>query len=228
MEYLATFLEGVITFVSPCLLPMLPLFIAYFAGGSGAEAALGGSDKAGFAARIGGFVLGFTLVFVALGATAGALGGLLSRYATVVNVVCGAIVVVFGLYYAGVFKSALLDRTLKPDIDIRPQTFSSSVLFGIVFAVGWTPCVGVFLGSALALAAVSSSMGKGIALLLCYSIGLAVPFVISAFAIDKLVGAFDFIKRHYRELNRVCGGLLVVMGILMMTGQLEALLRLVS
>lgn len=228
MDYLATFLEGVITFVSPCLLPMLPLFIAYFAGGSGTEAAREGAGAAGFAVRIGGFVLGFTIVFVALGATAGALGGLLSRYASVVNVVCGAIVVVFGLYYAGVFKSALLDRTLKPDLDIRPRTFSSSVLFGIVFAVGWTPCVGVFLGSALALAAVSSSMLKGVALLLCYSAGLAVPFVISALAIDRLVGAFDFIKQHYRVLNIVCGVLLVIMGILMMTGQLEAVLRMVS
>ena len=228
MDYLATFLEGVITFVSPCLLPMLPLFIAYFAGGSNGEAVDADVRKPGFAARIGGFVLGFTLVFVALGATAGVLGGLLAQYSMAVNIVCGVVVIVFGLYYAGVLKSALLDRTVKPELDVRPRTFASSLVFGIVFAVGWTPCVGVFLGSALALAAVGSSALKGVLLLLCYSAGLAIPFIISAFAIDRLAKAFDAIKRHYRTVNAVCGWLLVVMGVLMATGQLDALLHMVS
>ena len=228
MDYLATFLEGVITFVSPCLLPMLPLFVAYFAGGSNEQAAGAGAGAAGLAARIGGFVLGFAVVFVALGATAGALGGLLSSYSAVVNVVCGIVVIVFGLHYAGVLECALLDRTLKPDLRVRPTTFGSSLLFGIVFAVGWTPCVGVFLGSALALAAVGSSALRGVTLLLCYSAGLAIPFVISAFAIDRLAGAFDAVKRHYNVVNAVCGWLLVAMGLLMATGQLDSLLRMVS
>ena len=226
MEYLATFLEGVTTFVSPCLLPLLPVFVAYFAGASNEEGAgaAAGAGKVGFAARVGGFVLGFTAVFVALGATAGAFGGFLARYSAVVNVVCGAVVIVFGLSYAGVIKSALLNRTLKPRIDVRPRTFASSLLFGIVFAVGWTPCVGVFLGSALAIAAVGSSALRGVALLLCYSAGLAIPFVISAFAIDQLAGAFNAIKRHYRVVNAVCGWLLVALGVLMATGQMQSLL----
>ncbi len=229
MYYLATFLEGVVTFISPCLLPMLPLFVAYFAGGSNEDVACGRARlTAGFAARVGGFVLGFTAVFVALGATAGALGSLLSQYSAVVNVACGAVVVVFGLYYAGVFKSALLDRTVKPGLDVRPRAFASSLLFGVVFAVGWTPCVGVFLGSALALAAAGSSVLHGVILLLCYSAGLAIPFAISAFAIDRVAGAFDMVKRHYKAINAVCGALLVIMGLLMMTGQLESLLHMVA
>lgn len=206
---------------------MLPLFIAYFAGDIDAQASQSVRTRR-MLVRLGGFVLGFTLVFVLLGVAAGVLGQVLVRYGTVVNVMCGAIVIVFGLYYAGLFQNSFLGRTLKPSADVRPSTFASSVAFGVVFAVGWTPCVGVFLGSALALAAVSSSALRGVALLLCYSAGLAIPFVISALAIDRLEGAFTAIKRHYRVINIVCGGLLVVMGVLMMTGQLESLLRMVA
>lgn len=221
MDYLATFLEGVVTFVSPCLLPMLPLYLAYFAGASASE---GGNGK-GVALRVAGFVVGFTIVFVALGALAGTFGQLLARHETVVNVVCGVIVIVFGLHYAGVLHLPFLERTVKPQAEVRPTTFFSSVLFGIVFSIGWTPCVGVFLGSALALAAVRASAAHGVALLLCYSLGLAVPFAISAIAIDKLAGAFDAIKRHYRVINLVCGLLLVVMGVLMATGLMGSWLR---
>lgn len=231
MDYLATFLEGIVTFVSPCLLPMLPLYLAYFAGD--ANAAVGGGagesqrDKR-MAVRVCGFIVGFTLVFVALGALAGTFGLLLSRYEAVVNVVCGIIVILFGLHYAGLVRLPFLDRTVKPQASVRPQSFFSSVLFGIVFSIGWTPCVGVFLGSALALAAVQASAARGVALLLCYSLGLAVPFAICAVAIEKLAGALDAVKRHYRVINLVCGLLLVVMGVAMATGLLGSWLRAIS
>ncbi|HAM15440.1 MAG TPA: cytochrome C biogenesis protein ResB [Eggerthellaceae bacterium] len=228
MDYLATFLEGIVTFISPCLLPMLPLYIAYFAGD--ANAAVGaGAQGAARTKRLllhaCGFIAGFTLVFVAEGAFAGAVGRLLVDHGTVVRVVCGLVVIVFGLSYAGFLNVPVLQRTFKPGAERAPQSFASSVLFGIVFAIGWTPCVGVFLGSALALAAVGSSALKGTLLLLCYSAGLALPFLVSTIAIDQLAGAFSAIKRHYRTINRVCGILLVAMGVLMATGLLDSILR---
>ena len=231
MDYLVTFLEGVVTFVSPCLLPMLPLYLAYFAGETGSALAEG-SGNAQRTRRtlvgVGGFVLGFTLVFVALGALAGALGGFLVKYQTVVNVACGVVVILFGLHFAGLLRVPILDRTLRPSQEVRPTSFFSALLFGAVFAVGWTPCVGVFLGSALALAAVEASAVRGVILLLCYSLGLALPFAISAFVIDKLIGAFDTIKRHYKTVNLACGLLLVAMGILMATGLLSSWLQAIS
>ena len=231
MDYLATFLEGVVTFVSPCLLPMLPLYLAYFAGN--ANEAVGGGSNARQRSRrmaicVSGFVLGFTLVFLALGALAGTFGRALVEHSTVVNVVCGLIIIIFGLHYAGLVRIPFLERTAKPSADVRPQTFASALLFGIVFSIGWTPCVGVFLGSALALAAVEASAVRGVLLLLCYSLGLAIPFAISAFAIEKISGAFDAIKRHYRIINLVCGLLLVVMGLLMATGLLGNWLRMLG
>lgn len=231
MDYLATFLEGIVTFVSPCLLPMIPLYIAYFAGDANAAVGEGVSASARnrrTLVRVLGFVLGFTLVFVALGALAGTFGRLLSEHGAVLNIVCGIVVIVFGLQYAGIVHIPFLEKTLKPQSDVRPQTFVAAVLFGIVFSIGWTPCVGVFLGSALALAAAQASAFKGILLLLCYSLGLAIPFAISAVAIDKVAGAFNFIKKNYKTINLVCGLLLVVMGVLLATGTMGEWLRLLG
>ena len=229
MDYLATFLEGIVTFVSPCLLPMLPLYLAYFAGDANAAVGEGMTDaerNRRVLVRVLGFILGFTLVFVALGALAGTFGRFLAQYSTALNVVCGIIVIVFGLQYAGIIHIPLLEKTLKPQSSVQPQTFFASMLFGIVFSIGWTPCVGVFLGSALAIAAATASVGRGVLLLLCYSLGLAIPFAISAVAIDKVAGAFDFIKKNYKTVNRVCGLLLVVMGVLLATGLMQTWLQL--
>ena len=231
MEYIATFLEGIVTFVSPCLLPMLPLYLAYFAGDANAAVGEGISESARnrrMLVRLLGFILGFTLVFLALGALAGTFGRFLVQYGSILNVVCGVIVIVFGLQYAGIVHIPFLERTLKPQMDVKPETFFASMLFGIVFSIGWTPCVGVFLGSALAMAAVGASAMKGVLLLLCYSLGLAIPFAISAIAIDRVAGAFTVIKKNYKTINLVCGLLLVAMGVLMATGLMQTWLRLLS
>lgn len=231
MDYLATFLEGIVTFVSPCLLPMIPLYVAYFAGDANAAVGEGVSSSARnrrILVRVLGFVLGFTLVFVALGALAGSFGRLLSEYGTALNIACGIVVIVFGLQYAGILRIPFLEKTFKPQSSVQPQTFFASVLFGIVFSIGWTPCVGVFLGSALALAAAQGSVLKGVLLLLFYSLGLAIPFAISAVAIDKIAGAFDFIKKNYKTVNLVCGLLLVLMGVLIATGTMGEWLRLLG
>ncbi|MDO4797083.1 MAG: cytochrome c biogenesis protein CcdA [Coriobacteriales bacterium] len=225
MNYLLTFLEGIVTFVSPCLLPLLPLYVAYFAGGASEESHAGVGHTVLCAL---GFVLGFSAVFVALGAFAGTAGSLLLRYGRAVDVVCGVVLMVLGLNYAGVLRIPALSRTLKPHKAVVPRGFGSSVLFGLVFAVGWSPCVGTFLASALSLAASSGSTLSGVLLLCCYSAGLGVPFVLSAVLLDRLEGAFAWTRCHYDAINRVCGIVLVCMGLLMATGFLGSWLALLS
>ena len=222
MEYLAVFLEGIITFISPCLLPMLPIYLIYFAG-DGSEKKTGRVLLNAF-----GFILGFTLLFVAMGVFAGTAGGLLKAHETAVNIVTGLIVVFFGLNYMGVFKLKFLNGTHRLKTDVSRLGFWSALLFGIVFAVGWTPCVGAFLGSALMLASQQADAFKGAVMLLVYSLGLGIPFIISALLIDRLKGAFNFIKSHYKVINLVCGGLLIAVGILMMTGLINRLLHILS
>lgn len=223
MQYLISFLEGIITFISPCLLPMLPIYLVYFAAGDTGDDKTKRTLKNAF-----GFILGFTLVFVALGALSATLGGLLRTYQTAVNIITGAIVVLFGLNFMGVVRIGFMNGTKKLGDQVRPTGFFSSILFGIVFSIGWTPCVGAFLGSALLLASQQGSMLRGIMMLLCYSAGLGIPFLLSAVLIDKLKGAFDFIKRNYKTINIVCGALLVLVGVLMMTGRIGVLLNALS
>lgn len=218
MEYLISFLEGVVTFISPCLLPMLPIYISYFAGGG--ERSTAKTLKCAV-----GFVLGFTVVFMALGALAGTLGGFLTRYQTWVNLVCGAIITVFGLNYLGVLKLNLF-RGMSGKARTDNLNFGSAMVFGLVFSLGWTPCVGTFLGSALMLAGQQGSALIGMGMLLCYSAGLGVPFLLSAVLIDQLKNAFAFIKRNYDIINKICGGLLILVGVLMATGLLTRALNL--
>lgn len=217
MQYLISFLEGIITFISPCLLPMLPIYVSYFAGGDDQR------TTAKTLKNALGFVLGFTVVFVSLGALAGTVGGLVIKYRTVLNVVTGLIVVFFGLNFLGIFKLNLF-KGIKNPLAGHSLGFFSSLLFGMIFSIGWTPCVGAFLGSALMLAASEGQVLTGIFMLLLYSLGLGLPFVISALLIDKLKGAFGFIKRHYTVINTVCGVFLIAIGILMMTGLLSRVL----
>ena len=213
MPYILLFLEGIITFISPCMLPMLPIYVSYFAGGGNS------ASKVAALKNAVGFVIGFTLVFVTLGAFAGSIGKLLTVYSTQVNIVTGLIVIVFGLNFLGILNIPLLNRqTQKRGINVKELGFVSSVLFGIVFSIGWTPCVGAFLGSALMMASQQGSVIQGMIMLFLFSMGLGVPFIISAVLIDRLKSTFDFIKKHYRIINILSGGLLVVIGIFMMTG----------
>ena len=220
MQYFISFLEGIITFISPCLLPMLPIYLSYFAGGG--ERTTGKTVKGAL-----GFVTGFTLVFVSMGALAGTLGSFLREYQTAVNIVSGLIVVFFGLNFLGVFKLNIF-RGGNHSVTTDNMGFFSALLFGTVFSVGWTPCVGAFLGSALMLASQQGHAVEGMLMLLAYSLGLGIPFVLSAVLIDYLKTAFNWIKKNYRTINTVSGILLVLIGILMMTGTLGRLLNLLS
>lgn len=219
MQYFISFLEGIITFVSPCLLPMLPIYISYFAGGK--------RSIKNTLVNAAGFVLGFTIIFTAMGALAGTVGHFLADYQTVVNIVSGAVVIFFGLSYLGVIKLSLFNGN-GHNVDTQNLGFFSSVIFGIIFSIGWTPCVGAFLGSALMLASQQGHVTEGVFMLLAYSAGLGIPFVLSAVLIDKLKNAFDAVKRNYKIINTVSGALLIVIGLFMATGMLNKLLAVLS
>lgn len=220
MQYVVSFLEGIITFISPCLLPMLPIYISYFAGGG--ERSTGRTLRGAL-----GFVAGFTVVFVLMGALAGTVGGFLSSHQTAVNIVSGLVVVFFGLNFLGVFKLNIFKGSNR-SVDTADMGFFSAALFGVVFSLGWTPCVGAFLGSALMLASQQGHVAEGMAMLLAYSLGLGIPFVVSAVLIDYLKSVFDWIKRHYDVINKVCGAFLILIGLLMATGTMGRLLNLLS
>ena len=220
MQYFISFLEGMITFISPCLLPMLPVYLSYFAGGG--EHTLGKTLRGAL-----GFVTGFTAVFVAMGALAGTVGSVLKQHQTAVNIVSGVVVILFGLNYLGVLRLNLFrgpGGTVKGD----GMGFFPALLFGVIFSLGWTPCVGAFLGSALMLASQQGHAAEGMLMLLLYSLGLGVPFLLSAVLIDYLKSAFGWIKAHYRAINLVCGGFLVLVGVLMATGLMGRLISLLS
>ena len=220
MQYAISFLEGIITFISPCLLPMLPVYLSYFAGGGVRTA--GKTLKGAF-----GFVTGFTAVFIILGVLAGTVGSFLREYQTAVNIVSGLIVVLFGLNFLGVFKLKLF-RGSSRSVNTDSMGFFSSLLFGVIFSIGWTPCVGAFLGSALMLASQQAHVLEGMLMLLASSLGLGIPFIISAVLIDYLKSAFNWIKRHYSIINAVSGLLLVLIGILMATGTMGKLLNILE
>lgn len=220
MQYAIAFLEGMITFLSPCLLPMLPIYISYFAGGE----ARGGKRTLANAA---GFVLGFTLVFMGMGMLAGTLGGFLRAHQRVVDVIAGFVVIAFGLNFLGVFRVRLF-RGSGGSAPGGDMGFFSAALFGVIFSLGWTPCVGAFLGSALALASQQGSALVGMWMLLCYSLGLGVPFLLSAVLIDRLKSTLDWIRRNYQPITRLSGGFLILVGVLMATGLLSRLMGLFS
>ncbi len=217
MQYLLTFLEGMISFISPCMLPMLPVYVSYFGGG--------GSEKKDVLAKAVGFAAGFTLVFVLLGCFAGTVGRLLSGYKTAVNIVSGIIVIIFGLSYIGVvripfFKGAAASGKID-------GVFSAAV-FGVIYSVSLTPCVGAFLGSALMTASAAGSTAEGALLLLLYSLGLGLPFIISAVLIEELGSVFGFIKKHYNIIDPICGCMLILIGILMACGALSRVMQLLG
>lgn len=221
MEYLILFLEGIITFISPCLLPMLPIYVSYLIGDM-EDTAINIKGRA--LKNSIGFVFGFSVIFVILGTLAGGLGGISPNFTNSLNIVGGAILILFGLNYMDIIKIGFLRRTIKPNYKGSAVGFGKSIVFGMVFSIGWSPCVGTFLGSALVLAASTGTALKGSILLLVYSLGLGLPFIISALLIENLKSTFSFIKKHYKVINMISGIFLIIVGIGMMTGILNKIL----
>lgn len=206
MEYLFTFLEGIASFISPCLLPMLPIYISYFIG----EEEKNSSKKIINAL---GFVLGFTLVFLILSIFASSLGMIISENIRYIKIVFGVIIIFLGLNYMEAINIKFLNKTKVIDADKKNLNFLKAILFGAIFSISWTPCIGTFLSSALLLVAKHQDMLKGILLMLVYSIGLGIPFVVSVALIEKLKQVFNVIKKNYNIIKKVSGAILIVIGI---------------
>lgn len=217
LQYIITFLEGIISFISPCMLPLLPLYISYFAGKA---------DKKGhIILRACFFVLGFTIVFTALGLFAGTLSSFLTVYGQTIHIVCGIIVILFGLSYLEVIHLPFF-KGMQSAKEI--SSIFSAFVFGMIYSVSLTPCVGAFLGSALMMASTSGGALTGALLLLTYSLGLGIPFLISAVLIDRLNSVFTIIKKHYRIVNLVSGIFLIVIGVTMIFGFMNKIMAFFS
>lgn len=222
MEYIITFIEGIISFISPCMLPMLPLYISYFAGDTDRADK---NQKSTTFARSLAFVLGFTIVFTALGVFAGSIGTFFMRNQTIVNIICGLIIIYFGLSYLNVVHIPFF-KGMNARFEVKGLL--SAFLFGMIYSISLTPCVGAFLGSALMLASSTGGAVKGALLLLFYSFGLGIPFLLSALLIEQLHSTFTFIKKHYKIINTLCGIFLIIIGILMVFGMMNYVLAFFS
>lgn len=221
-SYILTFTEGILTFISPCILPMLPVYFLYLAGSSGSpDRTAAGKNRVLINAI--GFVAGFTLVFIALGAAATALGHFLESNRLLVQRLSGLVMILFGLNFTGLFKIGFLNMEKRLNHNVDNLRFLSSLAFGMVFSLGWTPCLGAFLGSALLLAGNSGTMLEGTSLLLVYSIGLGIPFIISSIIIDQLKLAFRWLQKHGRIISAISGILLIAAGILVFADKLKYL-----
>jgi len=214
LVYFITFLEGLISFISPCMLPMLPIYLSYFAGDA--------NRKNNTIINSIAFVVGFTIVFCILGVFAGTIGAFLKNYQNIVNIVCGIIVILFGLNYLEFINIKIFNK--QKENKNKVTGIFSAFIFGMIFSINLTPCIGAFLGSALMMASASGTILKGVSLLLVYSLGLGIPIVISAILINKLTKVFDFIKRNYKIINNMCGAFLIIVGILIIFGIMNNLL----
>ena len=208
MDYIFTFLEGIASFISPCILPMLPIYISYF---------LGKDNKKTSKAVINsiGFVLGFTIIFILLSIFASSFGGVISENIKYFKIIFGIVIILLGLNYMELIKINFLNKTKMANKSGKDLNFVKAIVFGMLFSISWTPCIGTFLSSALLLIAKNQDMVKGIMLMIVYSIGLGIPFIISAALLEKLKEVFDFIKKHYGIIKKISGLILIIMGIYM-------------
>lgn len=218
----AALLAGAISFVSPCVLPLVPGYVSYIAGrtvtGGAAVASRGHVLWLSFC-----FVLGFSTIFMALGASATALGQALLQWRYELNLVGGAIIILFGLFMIGAARVSAMERDMRFHLDLPGGQPVASYVLGLAFGFGWTPCIGPILGAILTASAASATVGEGVALLAVYSAGLGVPFLIVAAFTDKLAGKLRGIGRVGRRLHQAAGAIMILMGIAMMTGRLSAL-----
>lgn len=208
MDYVFTFIEGLASFISPCILPMLPIYISYF---------IGKDNKKVSKAIINsiGFVLGFTVIFILLSILASSFWGIISNNIKYIKILFGIIIILLGLNYMELIKIKFLNKTKSSNRKAKDLNFIKSMIFGMLFSISWTPCIGTFLASALLLIAKNQDMVKGIILMIVYSIGLGIPFIISAALLEKLKEVFNFVKKHYDVIKKISGIILIIMGIYM-------------
>ena len=220
---IATFLAGIISFLSPCVLPLIPGYISYIAGGQSivASAEFKAREKFAAAALSMYFILGFSTVFIALGASASTIGRMLIGYSYELNLVGGGIIILFGLFMIGLAQLDILQRDFRFHLAIPGGRPVSAYVLGLAFGFGWTPCIGPILGAILTVSAANATLREGVILLMIYSVGLGVPFLLAAIFTDTLRRKLRTIGRLGRRLHQGAGFLMIVMGVTMMTGQLS-------
>jgi cytochrome c-type biogenesis protein len=225
---LVAFLAGLLSFLSPCVLPVVPSYLSYITGITG-TAELGTRRHLALL-HAGMFVTGFSLIFILLGATATALGRVLNYYQHFLERAGGALIILFGLYTIGIFKSAWLSREMRFQLGDKPLGFLGSGLAGMAFGAGWTPCIGPILGSILLYITASpdANLSRGIPLMIAYSVGLAIPFLLAAAAFERFALFSKNFRKHLRTVEVVAGVLLIAFGLLLVTGQFTRLAGLMS
>ena len=206
MEFLFTFLEGIASFISPCVLPMLPIYISYFAGKEDSKTSRALLNSIGF-------VIGNTIIFILFAIIASYAGALALGIQKYIKILFGVVIIILGLNYIGILKIKFLNKEIRIKKKIDDFTFFKTILFGMMFSISWTPCIGSFLGSALLLIANKQNILQGILLMLVYSIGFGIPFIISAVLIEKLKNFYNLIKKNYKTIKIISGVILIVMGV---------------
>ena len=225
---IAAFAAGFLSFVSPCVLPLIPGYISFVSGVSveemKADAAPATSRLQVFLTSLA-FVIGFSLVFIALGASATAIGKFMFAKLPLLSKIAGAILIVFGLHTMGVFRLAFLETEKRVHSQRKPAGPLGAMLVGVAFAFGWTPCIGPILGGILAIAGSKSTVTEGVTLLAVYSLGLGIPFLLTSLAINQFFTAAKRIRKHYHAVEVASGVLLIAIGLLIVTGQLTIITR---
>ncbi len=219
-SFALAFVAGLLSFLSPCVLPLIPSYVGFLTGLTLEELEVRRGTALAHALW---FVAGFSLIFIALGATASALGVLLLRSQVWIGRIGGGVVILFGLYLLGVLRPALLMRERKVQLARKPLGYLGSAFVGVTFGAAWTPCIGPILGAILTLAAAQASVGHGAALLTAYSAGLALPFVVTALALDRFLAWFQRFRPYLVWVERIAGGLLILLGLLLVTDRFTLL-----
>lgn len=224
---IAAFGAGFLSFISPCVLPLIPGYLSFVSGVSLEEM----RDESAVAARRQvvvtslAFVLGFSLVFIALGASASAVGKFLFRNSSILGKVAGVLVIIFGLHTMGVFRLPFLETEKRLQAGSKPKTLMGAVMVGMAFGFGWTPCIGPILSGILVLAGSRETIWEGVVMLAVYSLGLGIPFLLTSLAINKFFAASSRIRRHYHAIEVASGALLVGIGVLLFTDQMTVIVR---
>ncbi len=218
---------GFISFASPCILPLIPSYVSYITGISYDELVTRESRRKNMNITLLhsiAFVAGFSLVFVLLGATASLAGSILSQHLDVIRIVGGILIIVMGVFVMDVVNIPFLQREAKLQLKTRPAGYAGTLVVGMIFGAGWTPCTGPFLGSVLALAMTSETLGRGMGLLALYSLGLGIPFILSAIAISAFLTSFNKFKKHFKIVKMTSGVILIIMGVLMLMDKMTMLI----
>jgi cytochrome c-type biogenesis protein len=229
VSLVAAFVAGVFSFISPCVLPLVPGYISFISGVSFEEmqrpGAVASRTRRQMLLTSLAFVIGFSLVFIAFGASATVLGKTLVRQRAILEKVAGVLVILFGLHLSGVFRIKWFDRDTRIQTSRRPAGPLGALIVGVAFAFGWTPCIGPILGGILTVAGSRNTVSEGVLLLAVYSAGLGVPFLLTSLAVDRFFVTSARIRRHYRTIEVVSGGLLIVLGVLIFTDRFTILAK---